>query len=168
MHPPSNSSEQAASPATKALERLLEQMNPTIARSFNEEQREALQVAMATTLWQKHPVDIRLSIPLLLQRYYVVVVAGPEKRSRERRQQDKSCQSVSIPGQMAMMIALTALGIGALTVLMRLTQTPTQVSQPRPISPAAIPFLSDRRACEQSNRTWENGECLDFKHDPTF
>ena len=31
-----------------------------------------------------HPVDIRLSIPLPFARYYVTIVAGKERRGRER------------------------------------------------------------------------------------
>ncbi|PSN15461.1 hypothetical protein C7293_07225 [filamentous cyanobacterium CCT1] len=165
MHNPDRP-DQSPSQASVALERMLGQMDPAIARSFTESQREALQASLASTLWQNHAVDIRLSIPLLLQRYYLVVVAGPEKRSRERRQQDQATRSVS--GQMVVAVAVTALSLGVLAVLMQLTQHQTgNGDRPKP-SPAAIPFLGDRSTCEHSGRTWENGECLDFEHDPTF
>ncbi|WP_017297346.1 hypothetical protein [Nodosilinea nodulosa] len=157
---------QPPSPASMALERLLGQMPPAVAHSFSDRQREALQAALATTLWQKHAVDIRLSIPLLLKRYYLVVVAGPEKRSRERRQQDQYQRSVS--GQMAVAIGVMTLSLGVLAVLMQLTQHQAGSGDRPQISPAAIPFLGDRTTCERSGRTWEDGECLDFKHDPTF
>lgn len=35
--------------------------------------------------WGSHPVDIRVTIPLLFRSYYVTVVIGPERRSEERR-----------------------------------------------------------------------------------
>jgi len=34
--------------------------------------------------WGKHPLDIRVSVPLLFGRWYVTLVAGPERRSKER------------------------------------------------------------------------------------
>ncbi len=34
--------------------------------------------------WGRHPVNLRLSIPLLFGRYYVTVVAGKERRAAER------------------------------------------------------------------------------------
>ncbi|MBE9156348.1 hypothetical protein IQ265_05825 [Nodosilinea sp. LEGE 06152] len=159
-------SDQSSSQASMALERLLGQMSPAIARSFTESQREALQAALVTTFWQKHAIDLRLSIPLVLRRYYLVVVAGPEKRSQERRQQDQTTRSVS--GQMAVAVAVTSLSLGLLAVLMHLTQHQTGAGDRPQASPAAVPFLGDRTACEHSGRTWQNGECLDFEHDPTF
>lgn len=168
MNPTPSEPDQAPSAASLALERLMGQMPPNLARSFTDSQREALQSALANTIWQKHAVDIRLSIPLLIQRYYVVFVAGPEKRSEERRQQERGQRSVSIPRQMAMAAVVTTLGIGALAMLMYLTQSQSDVVDQRSVSPAAIPFLGDRTTCEHSGRTWDNGECLDFDHDPTF
>ena len=35
--------------------------------------------------WGSHPVNIRFTIPLLFRSYYITVVIGPERRSKERR-----------------------------------------------------------------------------------
>ena len=35
--------------------------------------------------WLGHPVDIRLTIPLPFRSFYVTIVAGPERRAKERR-----------------------------------------------------------------------------------
>ncbi len=35
--------------------------------------------------WGSHPVNIRFTVPLLIRSYYVTIVVGPERRSRERR-----------------------------------------------------------------------------------
>jgi hypothetical protein len=37
----------------------------------------------------KHWVNVRLSVPLLFGRYYVTIVAGPERRSYERLKSEK-------------------------------------------------------------------------------
>ena len=39
--------------------------------------------------WRHHPIDIRLSIPTLLSRYYLVVLVGPERRDEARRREER-------------------------------------------------------------------------------
>ena len=35
--------------------------------------------------WGSHPVNIRFTVPLLFRSYYITVLIGPERRSKERR-----------------------------------------------------------------------------------
>ena len=39
--------------------------------------------------WSGHPVNIRLTIPLPFRSFYVTIVAGPERRSQERRASER-------------------------------------------------------------------------------
>ncbi len=39
--------------------------------------------------WGEHPVNIRFSIRTLLSRYYVVVLAGPERRPKLRQKKER-------------------------------------------------------------------------------
>ena len=39
----------------------------------------------ASREWSGHPVNIRLTIPLPFRSFYITIVAGPERRSKERR-----------------------------------------------------------------------------------
>ncbi len=41
------------------------------------------------TNWGQHPINIRLSIRTLLNRYYIVVLAGPECRGEARRSEER-------------------------------------------------------------------------------
>ncbi len=66
-----------ASPGTDLLKRLPRD----VAASFTAEQRAALDRAIAPS---RHGVDIRLSLPFLGERRYVVLLAGREKRPRAR------------------------------------------------------------------------------------
>lgn len=50
---------------------------------------EALSGVKDPTTWVSHPIDIRISLPLLHRRFYFTIVAGQEKRRRERRHQDR-------------------------------------------------------------------------------
>ena len=53
--------------------------------SLSSAQRQALNDWACTQDWTSHPVDIRLSIPTLLSRYYLVVLGGRERRHKECR-----------------------------------------------------------------------------------
>jgi hypothetical protein len=71
-------------------------MEPVFARMpeadraiFTERHRRVLEKACAEIKWGDHPVNIRLSIPTLLSRYYMVLVAGPERRDATRRSEEK-------------------------------------------------------------------------------
>ncbi len=47
-----------------------------------------------------HAVNIRLSIPLLFSRYYVTIVAGKERRSRERQASERQKHPVLKQGNL--------------------------------------------------------------------
>lgn len=34
--------------------------------------------------------------------------------------------------------------------------------------PAQIPWLTTQDSCEQTGRTWQQGRCVDYEHDPRF
>ena len=53
--------------------------------SFTEVQLAALRVAARNCKWGDHAVDIRFSIPLLIRRFYMVLICGQERRSKARR-----------------------------------------------------------------------------------
>ena len=53
------------------------------------EQKEAIHAAADEGQWQSHPVNIRLTVPVIRRRYFLTIVAGEEKRSLERRAHDR-------------------------------------------------------------------------------
>ena len=65
--------------------RLLANMPEDVASSFTELQLTMIEHALEGGKWHNHPVDIRLSIPVPWRRFYLVLLAGRERRSRERR-----------------------------------------------------------------------------------
>ena len=52
-----------------------------------------------------HPVNIRLSIPLLFARYYVTIVTGKERRSGGRRAGERKKHSLVKVGNLTVMVA---------------------------------------------------------------
>jgi hypothetical protein len=71
------------------FETLLNRVPPEIAETFTAEQRAALWNAAKPVSWRRHPINLRLSIPLIGVRYFITVVGGVEKRSAERRVRER-------------------------------------------------------------------------------
>lgn len=67
------------------IARFLARIPRDIAHSFSDAQLAAIAAAFGTRRWRDHPIDIRLTIPLVGRAYYLVVLAGGERRSRRRR-----------------------------------------------------------------------------------
>ena len=65
--------------------------------------------------WARHPVNLRLSIPLLFGRYYVTVVAGKERRHPERRADERRKHPLTTFGNLVAMFGLgTVCGLALL------------------------------------------------------
>ena len=64
-----------------------------------------------------HPVNLRLSIPLLFTRYYVTIVAGKERRSGERVVSERKKHPQMKLGNLVFMAACgTICGLAALSM----------------------------------------------------
>lgn len=65
------------------IKQLLSKMDPEMAASFSYRQRKALQKAISTRGWDNHSIDVRptLALPFLPWSFYVVFLAGVNKRS---------------------------------------------------------------------------------------
>ncbi len=70
--------------------RLLEKMPQDVANSFTEAQIAAIERVLEERPTGKPRVNLRLSIPLFQRRRFLVLLAGSEGRSPERRRQDRS------------------------------------------------------------------------------
>ncbi|HMB77737.1 MAG TPA: hypothetical protein VKN76_15170 [Kiloniellaceae bacterium] len=84
---------------------------------FSEDHVSALRKACDKLKWSRHPVDIRLSIPTLFSRYYLVLVGGPERRSGERRADEKRRHPFQTVGNFLFLGALIALGLYAVVFI---------------------------------------------------
>ena len=66
------------------LDRLLGPMDREVANSFTEAQLQELERVLAASSSRRLPIDIRITLPALRRRYFLTVLAGPERRSAER------------------------------------------------------------------------------------
>lgn len=144
---------------------VLARMTPEVANSFTALQYAALREALVP---RRHPVNLRLSIPLGWTQIYLVVLAGRESRSPLRRQMDTVHHPIWTP--MNLVVIVAAMGISGLALLSAMQWGHMSLGNwlnPQ-AAPAAIPFKGDQASCEQSGRVWQEDRCLDFAHDPTF
>lgn len=63
---------------------LFRRLPDDLRRTIAPDLRNALIEAAGNRPWATHPVDIRFSVPLLFKRFYLAVVAGPERRAPAR------------------------------------------------------------------------------------
>ena len=69
--------------------------------------------------WGRHPVNIRITIPLPLRSYYLTIVAGPERRSRERRISERNKHPLFTPGNMIVLFVFGSIVGLAVMVLLK-------------------------------------------------
>ena len=68
--------------------------------------------------WERHPLDIRITIPLFVRRYYITIVAGPERRSAERLARErKKHPLLTAANVLVMLVFSTICGLGMFTLL---------------------------------------------------
>jgi len=84
-----------------------------LTKAISEERRK--------TAWGKHPADIRLSIPLLFTRLYLVFAMGVDKRSKERIGEDRKTHPLMRMGNLVVItLGLAVMGLaikGALSFI---------------------------------------------------
>jgi hypothetical protein len=148
-----------------SVDYVLARIAPEVAESFSPVQYEALRQALVP---RRHGVNIRLSLPWLQWRLYLVVLAGADVRSIHRRNLDSAHHPLWTPMNMVAMAGIMGVGMLALLALLQLGHANWASRLEPKTAPAAIPFKEDQRSCEASGRVWQDGTCLDYGHDPTF
>ena len=66
------------------LDRYLKRLDPQVAASFTEDQRQGIETLLGLRRVTNHTVEVRRSVPFGRRRYYFVVLFGPEKRTVSR------------------------------------------------------------------------------------
>ncbi len=92
------------------LERFFSRISREMAESFSDEQLLAVKQAFADQVGRDHAIDLRLSLPLLFRRYYMVFIAGPERRDQSRRRRDRSNNRIAKRTNVVFMIFMLIFG----------------------------------------------------------
>ncbi|MEH2295568.1 hypothetical protein, partial [Nostoc sp.] len=142
-------------------------ISPQIADSFTDEQLKAIQRGFGSQAGNSHSLDIRVSVPIPGLRFYLVLLAGSERRSQQRLQNEKSRYPLFNAGNIIFLTGfLTILLSCSFTIFSFLWSSLSSVST-SPF-PTSIPWIFDKSECEHTNRTWSDKKCWDDQHSPMF
>ncbi len=101
----------------RRIGRLIENLPSELRDSFSEAQREALSEALSTGPWRRQSVDIRLSLPLFSDRYFMTIEAGRERRPGLRRKAERVFHPLGTIGNTLFMGAITTLICSVILVI---------------------------------------------------
>jgi hypothetical protein len=166
LHPPATP--EALQALDPMLRRVLGRMPADVAQSLSDRQLNALNKAIATP--SQHSLDIRKTVPFFFQRFYIILLAGPEQRSPERLQQSQrpwSSTSTAIFTLLALGLGLMLYQVGCRSFLAPPTPKPIAGQTEKP-HPTALPWIESKAACKGANRSWRDGLCYDSSHQPEF
>ena len=97
------------------LERFFSRIPKDVAHSFSDDQLLAIKQAFADAAPREHSIDFRVSVPLPLRRFYLVLLVGPERRTKPRRRRERQVRSGT--GLVGILFGLAILLIALLAVL---------------------------------------------------
>ncbi len=102
----------------QSLERQHDRLEQETREELSDNSSASVRKAPGGEPWgNDHPVNIRLSIPLLVGRYYVTIVAGKERRSGERLASERKKHPLMKLGNLVVMAACgTICGLAALSM----------------------------------------------------
>lgn len=155
------------------VKRILAQLPPEERHTFSARQINALHQSALSLPKTSHIIHIRWSLPFPGKGFYFVFFAGKERRSRQRLLADQDFQLIP------RVILLIGILLGC-TILFGLAYGQRRVAihkqrslinpdgSTEVIHPTVVPFKYDQKQCETSHRKWEDGQCIDYDHDPTF
>lgn len=81
-----SSRNETATVRTRTAEDYLEKIQPDILKSFSEEQLGAVKSALESAIGKPSPkiIDLRLTIDLIISRFYLVLLVGKDRRRTAR------------------------------------------------------------------------------------
>ena len=101
----------------RRMVRLMENLPGEMRASFSDAQRAALSDALNSRTWRRQSVDIRLSFPLLANRYLMTIEAGRERRPGLRRKAERVFHPLGTIGNTLFMGAITTLICSVILVI---------------------------------------------------
>jgi hypothetical protein len=92
--------------------------NELESQGLNADDADTLSGNKNPTTWVSHPIDIRISLPFLHRRFYFTVVAGQERRHKDRVQADRQTYPLITAGNVMFSLGVATLfTLAALAVL---------------------------------------------------
>lgn len=149
------------------FEQLFAEIDPQVANSFTTEQLAAIQRSLGSSSWNRHSLDIRVSVPIPGLRFYLVLLGGSERRSQKRLRYEKELYPFWTIKNILFLIAILGI-ISASSYTIFSFALSSRAAKSKAYYPTSIPWISDQSECENTNRTWSDGKCWDYQHSPDF
>ncbi|MGF2036033.1 MAG: hypothetical protein RMZ43_012080 [Nostoc sp. CmiVER01] len=149
------------------FKQLFAEIDPEVINTFTVEQLEAIKWGLASRARTRHSLDIRVSVPIPGLRFYLVLLAGSERRSKVRLRSERGLYPFWTPANILFLLGfLIILSICSYTIFSSALSslTPTSSSY----HPTSIPWIDDKSECEHTGRIWNHGKCWDFEQSPNF
>ncbi|MGC1526936.1 MAG: hypothetical protein WA783_12885 [Phormidesmis sp.] len=146
--------------------RILVRMPENIGSTFTPAQIRAIEAALVP---HRHRIKLCLSLPFFGKGAYLVFAAGRNRR-KARYYSPKKRNPFTVPAVFGSVV-LSAIAIAGLVQLRSsklLAESDPVFQAGETFYPTAVPFKKNRRECEESNRKWIDGQCIDRIHDPIF
>ncbi|MFM2061368.1 MAG: hypothetical protein RLZZ507_1038 [Cyanobacteriota bacterium] len=150
-----------------SFEELFYQISPEIAETFTNEQIAAIKNGFQGREWHEHFIDKRISILIPILPFYVVLLAGEERRSKQRWKYEKSLYPFWTPGNISILFIFALMIVtGSISTLFLVKSLlPTHLNLAFPTS---IPGVENQEDCERFDRTWKDNKCWDNQHSLSF
>ena len=149
------------------FEQLFAEIAPEVANTFTVEQLEAIKRGFVSRGRTRHALDIRVSVPIPGLRFYLVLLAGSERRSKARLRSEKGLYPFWTPANILFLIGfLMILSACSYTIFSFALSSLTPISTS--YYPTSIPWIEDKSECEHTSRVWHDGKCWDSEHSPNF
>jgi len=104
---------QAAEKPSKAdhhfVRKFADSMPANTAESFSDEQLRVIIRAYGVKHWSRHAIDLRLTLPVLADTYYFVLLAGIDKRPRSRNRAERHSHPFAAPGNFLFLFLVSML-----------------------------------------------------------
>ena len=144
------------------FDKFLDGIEPEIAATFTAAQLQAIKRSFSSRSWNRHPLDIRLSVPVPGRRFYLVIVGGPERREASRiREQNREYPLLTVTNTLVIAVCFVVLATSVLGLFYGLLDISSTLTSPS-TRPSASPVITDKAQCEQTGKKWSNGQCSNY------
>ncbi|WP_341531888.1 hypothetical protein WKK05_38440 (plasmid) [Nostoc sp. UHCC 0302] len=133
------------------FQKLFAQIAPEIADTFNGEQLEAIRRSFCSHAWTRHPLDIRLSVPIPRLKFYLVLLAGSERRSQLRLRYQKRLYPFWTPANILFLMGFSITLLACIYTIFSFalsSATPIFTSD----YPTSISWIYEQAECKHTSR----------------
>ncbi len=153
-------------PLNLAFEQVWSQINPEIKNTFNEEQIKAIKKSFHAS---DRPLDLRISFPISNFSFYLVLLGGKERRSKQRLQYERSLHPLWTPiNSLFLFVVLIILSTSTFAIFSDVLSSVNYTFSIVTENPTSIPWIDNESDCQYTRRTWRDNKCWDSEHSPMF